>query len=462
MIETPKIAKDILKSWTTPEGICSNDEIIAWIDQRSETLEVVIKKIPFKQCAPWLYDAGSGSIVNENRTFFSIAGIRQKHGKNIVVEQPILLQNEIGFLGLLCKNINGVLHFLIQAKIEPGNINTIQLSPTIQATKSNFMQKHGGAKPPYLDYFIGAVPGQIIVDQIQSEQSSRFYKKRNRNIIIKMGDESKIEVLPGYRWMTLGQIKAFMRYDNMVNMDARTVLSCIPVSLMTNDDMDLRSFFSDDALCNSVFRPPDMDAVSRIYHYINDHKMFDAATIEKADLFTLEDWHMQDGMFVCKKPYSFRVIFCDIAIEGREVRRWKQPLFEAIGHAIFGLFCCNDIGVRKFLVRATPEIGCFDGLELGPSVQREPVYSGDDDAVSRVFFERLDSDTGILFDVMLSEEGGRFYHEQNRNVIINIEKEALDLPEGYFWVDYGTLNMLTQVNNCLNIQLRNLLSVLEV
>ena len=37
-----------------------------------------------------------------------------------------------------------------------------------------------------------------------------------------------------------------------------------------------------------------------------------------------------------------------------------------------------------------------------------------------------------------------------------------DLPKGYVWSDYGTLNILTQINNCLNIQLRNLLSLLEL
>jgi len=65
--------------------------------------------------------------------------------------------------------------------------------------------------------------------------------------------------------------------------------------------------------------------------------------------------------------------------------------------------------------------------------------------------------------VLLSEEGGRFYHEQNQNVIIEIEKEeAGELSEGYFWVDYATLNQMVQINNCLNIQLRNLLSLLDI
>ena len=69
----------------------------------------------------------------------------------------------------------------MQAKIEPGNVNKIQISPTIQATKSNFTQKHGGNKPKYLEYFLDNNNHKIIVDQIQSEQSSRFFKKRNNN-----------------------------------------------------------------------------------------------------------------------------------------------------------------------------------------------------------------------------------------------------------------------------------------
>ena len=68
-----------------------------------------------------------------------------------------------------------------------------------------------------------------------------------------------------------------------------------------------------------------------------------------------------------------------------------------------------------------------------------------------------------MVDVILSEEGGRFYHEQNNNVIIEINaNELLELPEDYIWVSYATLNYLVQVNNCLNIQLRNLLSLIKM
>ena len=339
----------------------------------------------------------------------------------------------------------------MQAKIEPGNINKIQLSPTIQATKSNFTQKHGGAKPAYLDYFINASKYRIIADQIQSEQSSRFLGKRNRNIVIEVDED--IEVLPSHMWMTLGQIKALMREENLVNMDTRTVLSCLPIEKYTSE-------FSDITLLRSVQGVGDY--LPEIYQYINNFKMFEERNRELVPLFSLENWEMRDGEFVCKEPYSFKVVFCDIEIEGREVRHWCQPLFEAAGIATFGLMTRVHNGVKEFLVRATPEIGCFDGIELGPTVQREYIHKGELTDVDKLFDEKLKNKDGVIFDTLLSEEGGRFYHEQNRNVIMEIADDEIDsLPLGYFWSDYKTLNTLVQVNNCLNIQLRNLLSVLE-
>ena len=168
--------------------------------------------------------------------------------------------------------------------------------------------------------------------------------------------------------------------------------------------------------------------------------------------------------FICKHPYPFKVIFCDIAIEGREVRHWTQPLFEATGVAVFGLICCEDNGILKFLVKSMSEIGCFDGVELGPTIQQEAVAIGgqEKNTIDSFFWERLNSGEGVIFDHYLSEEGGRFYHEQNRNVLLWVDRNKLpELPKGYFLLDYRTLNELVQVNNTLNIQLRNLLSLLE-
>ena len=229
----------IAQSWYISDNpINPTDAILSWIAERNKTVSVEIHKVPPEENGFWFYDQNEGCIRNQNRSFFAITGYRQTAG-NAVISQPIILQEEIGYLGIICQEIGGVMHFLMQAKIEPGNVNKIQLSPTIQATKSNFTQKHGGKTPPYLEYFLDAEKYEVVVDQIQSEQSSRFYKKRNRNIIIRVDEE--IPVLPSHKWMTLGQIKHLMRQDNLVNMDTRTVLSCIPFSKLELSRMELLS-----------------------------------------------------------------------------------------------------------------------------------------------------------------------------------------------------------------------------
>ncbi len=440
-------------------------EILAWVAEKNASLKVNISRNKLSDSGFWFYDAEKGEIRNRNNSFFQIRGLQQYRDGECVLEQPVLIQDEIGYLGIICKEIDGVLHCLMQAKIEPGNVNKIQISPTIQATKSNFTQKHGGKKPPYLDCFLNASPENIIVDQIQSEQSSRFMGKRNRNIII-MTDED-IEVLPSHRWLTLGTIKQLMRIDNLVNMDTRTVLSCIPYSQISVSDEEkeqLSELFSDKALFDSMFSQPSHCDMVRVFRYINDHKMLHSSESRIVPLSDMTSWEFTDNGITHKNGYPFKVIFCDIEIEGREVTHWSQPLFEAEGMATFGLITAEFDGKLKLLVQAKPEAGCFDSIELAPTVQLEAaVPETEYSDMDRLFFRLLENGAEIRNDVILSEEGGRFYHEQNRNIVLRVDpKQIGEPPEGYFWLDYATLNTMVQFNNVLNIQLRNLLSLLEM
>lgn len=454
----------IVRSWAyTGKTIYTYEELLEWVQHLNRTVEVSIHKNRLEDSDFWFYDEEQGCIRNKNNSFFQICGIRQNN-EGEALEQPIILQKEIGYLGILCKEIDGVLYFLMQAKIEPGNINKIQISPTLQATKSNFTQKHGGNKPAYLDYFVNASDYEIIVDQIQSEQSSRFYKKRNRNIIIKVDDN--VEILPSFRWMTLHQIKQLMRIDNLVNMDTRTVLSCIPFYALTGELAKLtevETLFQDKALFRSIFIGSGDNYLPQIYQAQNNYKMFEDSTSNIIPLSALKNWTMStSGEFVCDTPYPFKVVFCDIKIDGREVKHWTQPLFQATGIATFGLMMAEHNDIKLFLVKLKPEIGCFDGIELGPTVQTEAEFQNEEDSVTTLFWDKLHTQDGIIFDTLLSEEGGRFYHEQNRNILMETTLEEVGpLPEGYFWVDFKTLNQLVQINNVLNIQLRNLLSLLE-
>lgn len=454
----------VVESWAITENpFHSTQEILSMIEHRNRETMVRIEKTAFDyEGTDWRYE--NGEIRNANGTFFRITGLQQTMNGKVIREQPIILQNEIGYLGIIGKEFDGVLYFLMQMKIEPGNVNKVQISPTIQATKSNFMQTHGGKPPAYLEFFSNRRNHEIIVDQIQSEQSSRFLGKRNRNIIILVEDE--VEVLDSHLWMTLGQIKELMQYDNLVNMDTRTVISCIPFALRDFSFKELRylrTLFHDESFYNSVFFGEPGTRINRIYQYINDVKMHDQSQIRLVALDSLKSWRRTaDGIEAENGP--FRVIYCNIEIEGREVRKWQQPMLEAREESVFGLICCVTNHKLEFLIQAKTEVGCFDKVEMGPSVQLDGWKDSARDPVSSFFIRRAERGQGILFNGLFSEEGGRFYHEQNRNIIIQIDKEELPspLPEGFFWADFQTLNILIQFNNCLNIQLRNLLSILRL
>ncbi|MDR3244144.1 MAG: NDP-hexose 2,3-dehydratase family protein [Elusimicrobiota bacterium] len=448
----------IIQSWKCQDGVFKTDDILRWIKQCNENIKALIEPQNLEEDKFWFYDKESGSITNKDKSFFYITGIKEQD-----IVQPIIVQNEIGFLGIISKEIDGVLHFLMQAKIEPGNINKAQISPTVQATKSNFTQRHRGKKTDYLDYFLNSSKYEVVVDQIQTEQSVKFYKKRNRNIIIRINED--IEVLNSFRWMTLGQIKALLGYDNLINMDTRTVISCIPFSsLNSNRAESIKNIFADKSLYNSLYNEDENNSFVEIYNYLNDYKMLADSSPSFIALDKMSGWTMNNYGILRDKPYSFKVSYFNISIEGREVFKWSQPLLESNYEEVNALFLRERNGILQFLVQAKSEIGAFDKIEIAPSVQCLVEQMQSDGFAGALLYEKWKEGKGkILASVLLSEEGGRFYHTQNHNIIILIDdKEIAVLPKNFFWIDYKTLICLLLNNNCVNEQLRTLLSLIRI
>lgn len=455
--------KKFLNSWNCREGnVNDTDDLIEWINRLNNNTYVNIKEKSILEDNFWFYDDYNGEILNRKRSFFSIKGMRRFEDEEFISEQPIIVQPEIGYLGIICKEINGVLNFLMQAKIEPGNVNCVQISPTIQATKSNFTRAHGGNLPAYFEMFENSSKHVILYDQVQSEQASRFYKKRNRNMIMLIKND--IEVLPNFKWMTLGQIKELMKIDNLVNMDTRTVLSGLPLFSINKYDESIKKYVKDLELLKSMDETNIIDELPQVFQLVNNYKMFSDIRTSTVPLYELVDWDINEYGITCKKQAPFMVRFYEIEIEGREVRKWSQPLFKAIGIATFGLISTIKDGRRQFLIKARPEFGSFDKIEMGPTVQWEPThYLYNDDKIEKIFRSYTEANKGIMKNVILSEEGGRFFHEQNKNMVIDVPYEEIgQLPEGYVWVSYSTLSMMAQFNNILNIQLRNLISILDI
>lgn len=440
----------------------STQEIKDWIKCRNLDVTVNIEKIPFAEMAMW-HSNEDGSLSHDSGRFFSIVGIDVKtdYGARHHWQQPIINQPEIGYLGILTKEIGGVLYFLMQAKIEPGNVNCVQISPTLQATKSNFNCVHAGKKPNYLEYFVNVKPQEIILDQLQSEQGARFLRKRNRNIIIKIDED--VPVLEDFRWMTLGQIKTLMAEDNMVNMDTRTVLSGLKISDFVSplDDLKGISDFGSSLLLSSVTNYSKF-SIQHHLSWLTSLKAKYDLSVEKCSIIGMQEWVKTDSEIRREDEKYFKIIGVNVTISNREVASWSQPLVEPMQQGLCGYIVKKINGVYHFLVQAKLECGNFDIIELAPTVQclTGNVFA----AVEKPPFTDyiLNARKGqIIIDVLQSEEGGRFYKEQNRNIIVEAD-DSFDenLPDRYTWMTLKQIYKFLRFNNYLNIQSRSLISVL--
>ena len=128
-----------------------NKNISKWLSNQRKKQFLIVKKIDLSKLTNWVY--GKKEIYHKSKKFFKISGIRIESNfyDQKKWDQPIIVQNEIGILGII-KNIK-TNKYLLQAKVEPGNINKIQMSPTVQATRSNYSRIHGGKTIPFLKYF---------------------------------------------------------------------------------------------------------------------------------------------------------------------------------------------------------------------------------------------------------------------------------------------------------------------
>ena len=453
----------MLKSLLTIKSSISSDaEIAEWIRKRNSEVEVKIENQPLAQLAGWHFDDDM-SLRHNSGKFFSIEGIHVEtdYGKVNSWDQPIINQPEVGFLGILTKEIDGVLYFLMQSKIEPGNVNNVQISPTLQATKSNFTQVHQGKKPAYLDYFVNAKPQQILLDQLQSEQGARFLRKRNRNIIIKVDDD--VELLPDFRWMTLGQIKELMYHDNMVNMDTRTVISGIDFSKYLTPLVDLSEMSEwGRSLLKSMQEKIGYYTMDENISWLSRQKAMYNLLVTSKPLKDVQGWDINEYDISRKDEEYFKVVGVKVTISSREVASWSQPLVQPQQQGLCA-FIIKDIGsIPHFLVQAKLECGNYDVMELAPTVQcLTGKYNTSTETLPFLSYVLNAPKNQVLFDTLQSEEGGRFYHEQNRNMLIKVGDDfPIEVPDNYRWMTLNQLFSFLKFNNFLNIQARSLLSAL--
>lgn len=462
----------LVSALTEESPVVKTKEILSWIDQRRSAHRFVVEPIPFSEMKEWGFEPDTGNITHSSGKFFTIHGVHIETNGGPVTSwsQPIIKQPEIGILGIAVKKMGGVLHFLMQAKMEPGNIHLVQLAPTLQATRSNFTRVHHGRSPLLLDYFSTGEKSRSLVDVLQSEQGARFLRKRNRNMIVEVTDD--IPVSDDYCWMTLGQIQRLLYQDNLINMDARTVLSCISYRAPEADAGTADLAFLESALPERDFRRRLIESTmdrDKALHRFNEiigwftrMKVRYELEVTPVPLNRVAGWHRTTTEIVHEQGKYFSIMAVRVQADNREVVAWTQPLVRPREEGLVAFIVKEINGVLHVLIQAKVEPGNFDVVEMAPTVQcitgsyRQAPLECRPCFLDHVLNAPQES---IRYSARQSEEGGRFFRESNHNQVVEVGDEfPVDVPANFIWMTLGQLKTFIMFNNFVNVECRCLMA----
>lgn len=462
-----------LRSSLAVEGVATQtNDARAWLRYRREECRGHVERVPLSELDGWRFGGDPLRLVHRSGRFFAVEGYSVRLGgiaRSDIYEQPLINQPDVGALGFVAKRFGGVLHLLVQAKMEPGNVERVQLAPTVQATESNYTRVHSGRLPPYLEYFLEPGRARILVDEQQPEQAAYFLGKQNRNVVVETTDDLPPD--DDFCWLTIGQLKEFLRTDYAVNMDARSVISCLPLADLAETCNGLADAdagldpFSRRLLASARPGARAERSLGDVHAWLEGLRARAEISLAPRPLDALAGWYLDRWQLApVHGSEAFSVVGVAIEAANREVAAWNQPLLERQGVGLLGLLCQQRRGSLHFLLRASIEPGCRTTVQLSPTVTRHD----DSSRVGGFASDRFDdwfsdaTPAHVRFTALQSEEGGRLDRFVYRYVITELPSDTdVEVPPDYAWLTLDQLARL-RTQGYVSIEARNLVACLGI
>ncbi len=409
-------------------------KFLNWFESSDKSSESRIDNIDIINLKKWKFE--NKFIYHESKRFFKIKfyKILSKFIKKKISYSPFIEQKEVGILGIIVKKFKKGYKYLLQAKFEPGNINKIQISPTVQATKSNYTKVHKGKKVNFIDLFFTEVEKKnYIFNAKLPEQGTRYVNKFNQNITIEVKSK-KLNIPNNFLWVSKQEIHSLLKKNNLINMDTLSVLSCI---------VKKETF---DVPLNSIKKIKD-----KIKFYNNSHKI----KIISIELKKLMGWRYQNKKIINLKKEYFSIIGIRTTAKSREIKIWDQPILKEYHKGIVGFIVKKINNSLHYYMQIVKEPGHKKSL-LTSSIC---IKNFSIKHYKNNFFMNLlkkKNSSKILFNKILSEEGGRFFHKQNKNIVIELKKNV-NIPDkkNFIWVSHNQMVDLIK-KGIISIEARNL------
>lgn len=381
----------------------------------------------------WFYNSKNHSIMHRNNSFFEIVNLKRTiKSKNLSVQsvsnQIVIHQFGIGILGLVTRKNYQNTYVLLQCKFEPGNINGIQLSPSIQATESNLDRSHKG-KSPLLSNLFNEPKNNPKVKHLslQTEMNEILYKKVNQNIILELSENDELNLdNENFAWVNIELIKNLYKIPNLINMSLRSLIPALHYKYLYKYKKDSISKIT------SEYFTRNLKLITKMRNSIS--LTYDSETLDLSKLYTS----------------NYRIKFIKVFSNTREKLEWDQPIISSSNRIKYQLVIFNEKD-PQFLVRLKLPFAPYNNYELTTTMDSN--YS------KYKLNEMLNSSPKRIFNNIFSDEGGRFDMIQSEYEILEI-KSLDDIKydtNEFMWVNLKNLYELNNLGGYIDVQLRTLL-----
>lgn len=400
-----------------------------WIKDQKKINKIFIKKKNLDHLKNWIISRKE--IYHKTRNFFQVIGIRVFTNFNKKTwDQPIIVQNEDGILGIIKKKINNQYKYLLQSKLEPGNINQLQISPTVQATESNYKRVHGGKETKFLKFFLKK---KFLVKSKQSEQGFRYLNKFNTNYLVEI--KNNLYLPKNFRWFSKQELLYLIKQNNLMHMDTISVFSC---SIKKKRKENL------------------INSNTQLNNWLKKHNRKYKISYKKIDVTNIKNWKIQKNIIYNLNKRHFSIIGLNVKANCREVKNWDQPII-AGKKGFAGFIIKNFNGTAHYLCRFIlkpglkgGKVSCscnFSDIRDYKNNLNIPPY---EKKIIKFFFKKKK----YLYNTTHSDEGGRFYKTQVKRVVIEADnKFTKRLNSKYIWISHNQFLNLVK-NRMVDIEAR--------
>lgn len=194
-----------------------------WLASRQAASTMKTSRVPLDQVGGgWGMEDGGWCYGRSDRKFFALVGTQVCTGggeREVAVwGQPLIEEYGQGVVVLIIDPTQD--RFLLRAKAEPGNaaLGCVALAPTIQCSRSNLDQVHGGKRPPRVELLDDRQVDWIHILQ----DGGKFDRKVNIYQILYL--EEVGELSADERWFSRSELRQAL-HAGVVNSHLAEVLA---------------------------------------------------------------------------------------------------------------------------------------------------------------------------------------------------------------------------------------------